>query len=223
MCLLVVHSLLWIAYSSCSPTILIGVFVFLKYTFNFCFLHISSKNLDLSHSCEILFSSTKYMVPAFTFRYRIYYYYFGMQQDGVKGPLPASPASPYPRPHTAIRLFQHYLSKILSSPHWINLVPFSKVKGEVYFWTFILFHWCVFCSYNLVLFFLIILLICFLFPPMIYALFGGLLLNFQPFWGLLDVTILLVRAILVREHILYVSALWNYTDLFSWPIVTLPW
>ena len=59
----------------------------------------------------------------------------------------------------------------------------------VYFWTFILFHWCVFYSYNLVLFYLIILLICFLFPPMIYALFGGLLLNFQPFWGLLDVTI----------------------------------
>lgn len=139
------------------------------------------------------------MVPAFTFRYRIYYYYFGMQQDGVKGPLPASPASPYPRPHTAIQLFRHYLLKILSSPHWINLVPFSKINGVVYFWTFILFHWCVFYSYNLVLFYLIILLICFLFPPMIYALFGGLLLNFQPFWGLLDVTILLVHAILVEN------------------------
>lgn len=63
----------------------------------------------------------------------------------------------------------------------------------------------------LVLFFLIIPLICFLFSPMIYsltrALFGGLLLNFQPFWDLLDVTVLLVHTILVREHILYVSVL----------------
>ena len=245
-----------------------------------------------------------------------------MHQDGVKGPFPASLASLHPQLHTAIQLFRHYLLKILSSPHWINLVSFSKINGVVYFWTFILFHWCVFYSYNSVLFFLIILLICFLFPPMIYsltyALFGGFLLYIQPIWGFLDVTIgegtgdplqysflenpmdggawwaavhgvakswtrlcdftftfhfhalekemathssvlawripgtgepgglpsmglhrvghdwfdltaaadftiLLVHTTLVREHILYVSALWNYTDLFLWPIITLPW
>ena len=100
MCLLVVHSLLWIAYSSCSPTILIGVFVFLKYTFNFCFLHISSKNLDLSHGCESIVFFYKVYGSSFYLQVQNLLLLFWYAARWGQGSTPCLPSLPlYPAPY----------------------------------------------------------------------------------------------------------------------------
>lgn len=136
MCLLVVHSLMDCLFKLFPHYFNWSLLSFFKHTFNFCFLDILFKNLDLSHGCESIVFFQKVYGPSLSFsRESLLLFWYAARGAKVH---PCFPASPHPSPHTAIQLFLHYLSKILSSPPLNVLGPFLKLNGVVYFQTFIL-------------------------------------------------------------------------------------
>lgn len=126
MCLLVVHSLAD-CYSSCFPTILIGVFAFLKHTFNFCFLDILFKNLDLSHGCESIVFFQKVYGPSFYLWVENLLLLFWYAARGGRGPLLLPPPPLIPAPYSYTVVSALLIENTFLSP--LNVLgPFLKTQ-----------------------------------------------------------------------------------------------
>lgn len=184
------------------------------------------KNLDLPQGCESIVSSEAIWFWLLPLGLESIIVIIIIIWNKVGSMVHSSPTPPHPAHSytvvSALLTENTFLSPLNCLGTFLKNQQEWSVSGPTFYSTDVCYIHII-----LVLVFLIIPLICFLFSPMTYyltcALFGGLLLNFQPFWDLLDVIVLLVHTILVREHILYVSVLWNLWDLLLWPIVALPW
>lgn len=116
-------------------------------------------------------------------------------------------------PQTAVQLFQHYLLKILSILHWIDLALSSKINVAILFLGLSFSYIDVYSIHIILMFSLLFADLLSVFPCSLFlthALFGGagFCLISNHFEIYLDVIVCFVQTVLGGEHILCVLCTW---------------